>query len=255
MNATDGVKIQKGDGSGNVWTDAIYLDTSGNGTFTGFVLASQFIGGSLLIGGTAFSTAPFSVTTSGAATAANLLLTGAVITIGTSSNTMRFNATDGLWLGATAAATAPFTVAMSGSVTVRGGTITGGTIQSAETGARTVIHDNQIDFYDSNSNLSMVFPKMTGNLTKKIIFYNGGNEWGHIETTLGNDIAFFGPPVTSGNQTAIFMNDVGTMTLQGNQLDGLDTNSAISHDHTVTIGTANYTTSSAGLHAHNVKFA
>lgn len=135
MNATDGIKIQKGDGTGN-WTDAIYLDTSGNGTFTGFVLAAQMIGGSIVIGtgsntfnangtngiwlgSSAFATAPFSVTLSGATTAANLLLTGGEITIGTSGNTMRFNDTDGLWLGSTAFVTARFSVSMGGVVTAR----------------------------------------------------------------------------------------------------------------------------------------
>ena len=50
MNATEGIKIQKGDGSGNVWTDVIFLDTEGNGNFTGKLISSSFVGGSINIG-------------------------------------------------------------------------------------------------------------------------------------------------------------------------------------------------------------
>lgn len=129
---------------------------------------------------------------------------------------------------------------------------TGGTVQTGTIGARIVMKDNSMKFYDSNGDLSMEFPKMTGNLTYRIVFYNAGNEWGRIETTVGNDIAFIGPPVTSGTRTGIFMNDNGVMTFEGNSTTGLGTDTEATHAHTITIGTANYTTSFAGLHDHNV---
>lgn len=36
INATDGIKLQKGDGVGN-WTDVVYLDSNGDANFTGIV--------------------------------------------------------------------------------------------------------------------------------------------------------------------------------------------------------------------------
>lgn len=45
MNATEGIKIQKGDGSGSNWTDVVYLDTEGNAVFSGKITASTINGG------------------------------------------------------------------------------------------------------------------------------------------------------------------------------------------------------------------
>jgi len=165
MNATDGVKIQKGDGTGSNWTDVIYLDTSGNGTFTGFILASQFIGGSILIGGTAFETAPFSVTTSGSATADNLLLTGGEIRVGTTNNTFRFVDTSGLWLGNASFASAPFKVTMSGAVTASNIDVTGGSISVATDayignnlylGTLTAVGTIKTIYFNDNMNIAAV---------------------------------------------------------------------------------------------------
>jgi len=48
-NATEGIRIQKGDGTGN-YTDVIFLDTEGNGNFMGKIISSSFEGGSINIG-------------------------------------------------------------------------------------------------------------------------------------------------------------------------------------------------------------
>ncbi|MDD5502472.1 MAG: phage tail protein [Candidatus Thermoplasmatota archaeon] len=229
MNATDGIKIQKGDTATGTWTDAIYLDVSGNGTFSGFVLASQIIGSSIL---------------------------GGSIAIGTGSNTFNANGTDGLWLGSTAFATAPFRVSLAGlaeatGLTVISGSITGSYIQSAVSGARTVIHDDQIDFYDSGGNLSMTIPKMTGaNLEKRIIFYQEGTERGSISNTqASNDLAIEGP---AGSSVLIQMTESGALNFAGASTSGLSTDIEPDHTHTVMIGTASYTTSLSGQHSHNV---
>lgn len=202
MNATDGIKIQKGDGAGN-WTDAIYLDTSGNGTFSGFVLASQFIGGSIAIGSgnnifkadsngiylgnATFGSAPFRVTMSGSATANNLTLTGGLFNVGTGTNTFQFNTTDGLFLGNTAAASAPFHVNMSGALTVSSGSITGGIIQTSESGARIVIQNNGIKSYNSAGNTNGLVTNTASLTYGDLSFYDNGSETCKLENqTTGN---------------------------------------------------------------------
>jgi hypothetical protein len=227
MNATDGIKIQKGDGTGSNWTDVIYLDVSGNATFSGFILASQIIGGSIVIG--------------------------------TGSNTFNANGTNGIWLGATAFATAPFRVSLAGlaeatGLLVTSGSITGSVIQSAVTGARTVIENDSIKFYDSANTLSMEIPKMTdANLEKRIVFYKSGAVWGSLQTfAAGNAMELQGPPATSGTTTLIQLKDDGTILFAGNELDlsgiavtGLDTNTTGSHNHGGAV-------SSDGGHSHTV---
>ena len=228
MNATDGIKIQKGDGTGSSWTDVIYLDVSGNATFSGFILASQVIGGSIVIG--------------------------------TGSNTFNANGTDGIWLGSSAFATAPFKVSLAGlaeatGLTVISGSITGSIIQSAITGARVVIEDDSIKFYDSNNNLSMEIPKMTGaNLENRIVFYQEGKNRGSIQNLqLSNDLQVAGPIVTAGlTQCLIQMTDAGALNFYGTSTTGLFTDTEPSHTHTVTVGSASYTTDPAGSHGHNV---
>ena len=37
ISGTDGFKIQKGDGTGTVWTDVMYIDAEGNANFTGII--------------------------------------------------------------------------------------------------------------------------------------------------------------------------------------------------------------------------
>jgi len=54
MNATDGIKLQKGDGAG-VYVDVIFLDTEGNAVFKGTIEASDFVGGTINIGSGTFT--------------------------------------------------------------------------------------------------------------------------------------------------------------------------------------------------------
>jgi hypothetical protein len=137
MNATNGIEIDLRQTTTASYTPVFYVqvDTAtgtanlylaGNAVFIGTVNASTIIGSQIFAGGTSVGTAPFSVTTSGAVTADNLLLTGGVITIGTSNNTFRFTETDGLWMGNTTFSSAPFRVTMSGSATANDLTLTGG---------------------------------------------------------------------------------------------------------------------------------
>lgn len=66
MNATAGIKIQKGDGSGSNWVDVIFLDTEGNAVFTGKIEASSFVGGhiygAIIVGGSITSDTDINVT-------------------------------------------------------------------------------------------------------------------------------------------------------------------------------------------------
>jgi hypothetical protein len=54
MNATEGIKIQQGDGAG-AYTDVIFLDIDGNAVFQGKIQASSFVGGTINIGNGSFT--------------------------------------------------------------------------------------------------------------------------------------------------------------------------------------------------------
>ena len=103
-NATNGIEIDLRNTTTASYTAVFYvqIDTAtgtarlylaGNAVFTGQVIASDIIGGT--------------------------------ITIGTGSNTFNANGTDGIWLGYSALATAPFSVTLSGALTASAATITG----------------------------------------------------------------------------------------------------------------------------------
>ncbi|WP_376747909.1 phage tail protein, partial [Paenibacillus odorifer] len=66
MNATEGIKIQKGNGTGSSWVDVIFLDTEGNALFTGKIEASSFVGGniygSVIVGGSTTADTDINVT-------------------------------------------------------------------------------------------------------------------------------------------------------------------------------------------------
>ena len=90
----------------------------------------------LYVGASAFATAPFNVTLSGALTANSATIRGDIIagstfTVATGSNTIRADSS-GLYVGASAFATAPFNVTLSGALTATNGnfigTITGSDI-------------------------------------------------------------------------------------------------------------------------------
>ncbi|MEK5278645.1 prophage endopeptidase tail family protein [Paenibacillus sp. FSL H7-0735] len=66
MNATEGIKIQKGNGTGSSWIDVIFLDTDGNALFTGKIEASSFVGGNIygsnIVGGSIKSDTDIDIT-------------------------------------------------------------------------------------------------------------------------------------------------------------------------------------------------
>lgn len=149
MNATNGIEIDLKVTATASYTAVFYVqvDTAtgtaklylaGDAVFTGDILASTIegstiIGSNIMAGTTSIATAPFSATESGAVTCDNITITGGIFNIGTGTNTMQFNPTNGLFLGATSVSTAPFRASMSGAVTasnldMTGGSITGGDI-------------------------------------------------------------------------------------------------------------------------------
>lgn len=143
MNATEGIKIQKGDGTGNVWNNVIYLDINGNAVFEGTVQASDFVGGTINIGTGAFTvdnTGNVTITTgsinlgSGAFTVDNLgniAITTGSINLGsgvfTVDNAGNMTATNGYFEGTIEATD------IIGS-TITGGTITGTLVQTQSSG-------------------------------------------------------------------------------------------------------------------------
>lgn len=193
MNATEGIKIQQGDGTGNVWTDVIYLDVNGNAVFEGTVQASDFVGGTINIGTGAFTvdnTGNVAITTgsinlgSGVFTvdnAGNMVATsgtftgtisgsdiiGGTIAIGSANNIFKADS-NGIYLGNAVFGSAPFSVSMTGDLTatsatitgtisssvITGSTITGGTVRTASTGARIELSNNSLKTYNASNNLN-----------------------------------------------------------------------------------------------------
>jgi hypothetical protein len=184
MNATEGIKIQKGDGSGNVWTDVIFLDTEGNGNFTGKLISSSFVGGSINIGSDNFI-----VDSDGNVTSNSMTVTGGSITITRSDNKAKviISGTDGIKIqkgdGTGIAWTDVMYVDAEGNANFTG-IITGGMIRSAAEGARIEISDNQIRHYNSSNNLHGM---NTNNETVNfgdIEFYNNGTLIFRVYNTL-----------------------------------------------------------------------
>lgn len=184
MNATEGIKIQKGDGSGNVWTDVIFLDTEGNGNFTGKLISSSFVGGSINIGSDNFI-----VDSDGNVTSNSMTVTGGSITITRSDNKAKviISGTDGIKIqkgdGTGTVWTDVMYVDAEGNANFTG-IITGGMIRSAAEGARIEISDNQIRHYNGSNNLHGM---NTNNETVNfgdIEFYNNGTLIFRVYNTL-----------------------------------------------------------------------
>lgn len=231
MNATEGITINLRDTTTAAYTAIFYvqIDTAtgtaklylvGNAEFTGIVRSSEIIGGSILIGGTAIATAPFSVTSSGAATADNLLLTGGVIQVGTTNNTFRFNETDGLWIGNTLFASASFKVSMSGSATASNLNLTGGLINIG-TGTNTM-QFNITDglFLGATSVVTAPFSvSMTGAVTASNLNMSGGSITGgdinvSSDLTVGNAI-YLGDNLNVNKLLRLRTDNSADITIQG----------------------------------------
>lgn len=132
MNATDGIKIQKGDGVGT-YVDVIFLDTDGNAVFTGKVEASSFVGGSIDIGdGT------FTVDNAGNMIASNGDITGKITA--ESGSIAGWSILPGK---------------LSGAGTIEGGEITGAKVQTKAAGVYPRV--------EINSNLNLLIAESDAN--------------------------------------------------------------------------------------------
>jgi hypothetical protein len=141
------------------------------------------------------------------------------------------------------------------------GVVTGGVIQTAVTGNRIVLEDNSFKTYKN----VMGVDKLNG-----ICFGDGFGGYGDIYFhSQGNEVMRFYDTITDGIRIEpigdfklmLGANDkdtrvYGNIYLSDSQsVNGLDTDSAGSHSHTIEIDGVTYTTSSSGSHTHNVKKA
>ncbi|ASA25427.1 phage tail protein [Paenibacillus donghaensis] len=250
MNATEGIKIQKGNGSGSGWTDVIYLDTEGNGVFSGKIIASSFEGGTIMIG----------------------------------SGHNAFRASDwGIWLGNEAFANAPFSVnpaghmkavgaEFSGTITaseinggeingtdINGGRVTGALIRTGLNGVypRVEIDPSSVAFgVYADENNGVLIPAFDGGVSKIQFLSNGNESTIYNSPSLGLVLSGFaetrlaGPKVVlapSGNvfipSWSQFRSDNEAMSLQ-DVIDDLyaaiSNKASISHSHTVNLGSHNH---------------
>ena len=172
-NATEGIRIQKGDGTGN-YTDVIFLDTEGNGNFTGKILASQFVGGSIDIG-----EGNFIVDNEGNVVSSSMTITGGTITITRNDNKARVvidgvngfkiqkgEGTGEVWedvIYIDAEGNANFT-----------GIITGGMIRASAEGARIEVSNNQLKHYNDSERLQGLCTNTIDNRYGDVEVYDGG---------------------------------------------------------------------------------
>lgn len=187
MNATEGIKIQKGNGSGSGWTDVVYMDTEGNGVFSGKIKASSFEGGTIMIG----------------------------------SGNNAFRASDwGIWLGNTAFADAPFSVnpagkmkavdgEFSGKITasevngsdINGGRITGALIRTALYGVypRVEIDPSTIAFgVYSDVDSGIRIPAFNDGISKIEFLANGNQSTIYNSPNVGLSFSAHGNATISG---------------------------------------------------------
>lgn len=232
MNATEGIKIQKGDGTGDVWNNVIYLDVDGNAVFEGTVQASDFVGGTINIGTGAFTvdntgnvaittgsinlgSGVFTVDNDGNMVATSGTFTGTIsgsdiiggtIAIGSANNIFKADS-NGIYLGNAVFGSAPFRVSMTGdliatsatitgtisSSVITGSTITGGTVRTASTGARIELSNNSLKTFNAGGNLS-------------------GFVWGDqvVPDTFGDAYLYSG-----GSKTVEFYDQVGSFSIRG----------------------------------------
>lgn len=176
MNATEGIKLQKGNGSGSAWTDVMYLDTDGNAWISGRVVSSSFEGGNIMIG----------------------------------SGDNAFRASDwGIWLGDEAFADAPFSVNVAGkmkavdgefqgkitSSEINGGVITGALIRTNIFGVfpRAEMSDSDNTFMVAASATNRVEMTSTGYPVAGVGFsFTNGSLVSRI--TGNNGLYFYGDP-------------------------------------------------------------
>lgn len=159
-NATEGIKIQKGDGAGN-YTDVIFLDAEGNGNFTGRVTASSFEGGSI------------------------------AITRDDNKARVLIDGTDGIKIqkgdGIGATWTDVMYVDAEGNANFTG-IITGGIIRTAAEGARIQISDNQIRHYNGSERLQGLCTNTEAKRYGDVEIYDGGELIFRIYVDIGSGV-------------------------------------------------------------------
>lgn len=172
-NATEGIRIQKSAG-GDDWEDIIYLDTAGNGNFTGKIISSSFEGGSIDIG-----EGDFTVDSDGNVVSKSMTIIGGSITITRSDNKARaiISGADGFKLqkgdGTGSVWTDVVYIDAEGNANFTG-IITGGLIRTAAEGARIEISDNQIRHYNNLDALQGFCSNTVDERYGDIEVYDGG---------------------------------------------------------------------------------
>jgi len=172
-NATEGIRIQKGDGTGN-YTDVIFLDTEGNGNFMGKIISSSFEGGSIDIGD-----GNFVVDSSGNVTSSSMSITGGSITITRSDNKARVtidgtngfkiqkgDGTGNVWVDT-------IYIDTEGNANFTG-IITGGVIRTSAKGARIEVSNNQLKHYNDSERLQGLCTNTIDNRYGDLEVYDGG---------------------------------------------------------------------------------
>jgi hypothetical protein len=266
------VQIDTAAGTANLYLAGDAIFTGGVNIGSGDSVFGADGDNGIHLGDAVFADAPFSVTLSGALTAQNAeiigdILAGSTFTVATGSNTVRADS-NGLYVGSSAFATAPFRASLSGAVTatditmtgnstITGGTITGGTIRTAASGERIVITDDSLKTYNSLGNLNGPSWGSAGNTYGDVSLYDDGTE----VLQFYNNLLGAGYTIRPVNGAALYLGH-GTsgeyVYAQGNwdfntaTVSGLSADTTADHSHTVTIGTATYTTSLAGSHGHAV---
>jgi hypothetical protein len=182
-NATEGIRIQKSAG-GDDWEDIIYLDTAGNGNFTGKIISSSFEGGSINIGG-----GNFVVDSGGNVISKSMTIIGGAITITRGDNKARaiISGADGFKLqkgdGTGSVWTDVVYIDAEGNANFTG-IITGGLIRTATEGRRIEISDNQIRHYNDSDRLQGLSTNNQDSNFGDIEVYDGGTLVFRIYNTL-----------------------------------------------------------------------
>lgn len=192
MNATEGIKIQQGDGTGDTWDNVIYLDVNGNAVFEGTVQASDFVGGTINIG-----TGAFTVDNTG-----NVAITTGSINLGSGAFTVDNTGNIAITTGSINLGSGVFTVDNAGNMVATSGTF-GGTLDAVD-GTFT-------------GTLSAVDGTFTGALIGGTIAIGSGNNIFKADSNgiyLGNAVFGSAPFSVSmtGNMTATSATITGTIS-------------------------------------------
>jgi len=211
-----GFKIQKNNGTvGNpIWSDLITLDSNtGDALFSGNVAIGS--GNSIFkadsygiyLGSTNFSSAPFRVTPSGAATVSNINVTGGTFSIGGnfSVDSAGILTAYGANISGNITANAIAANTSITSPTINGGNITGSLFKTSNSGRRIEFDFNGLRTYDNNNINRIKINTVSDSDVSAIIFYgSGGTQVGHINSyQTSGQLTMYGDNIFIGsNNTA-----------------------------------------------------